>query len=78
MEPNGGGPKWENWLMLSLLGVTSLYYMFGTKSPSKEITYIDFIHNHLTKNDVVMITLCEDKTGSTFKYRANIQTVQGE
>lgn len=25
-----------------------------------------------------MITLCEDKTGSNFKYRANIDTVSGE
>lgn len=77
-EPNGGGPKWENWLMLGLIGATGTYYLSTMKPSSKEITYQDMVQNYLQKNDITMITLCEDKTGSTFKYRANLETLQGE
>jgi len=78
MNPNGGGPKWENWLMVSLLMGTAAYYLFNTKPTSKEITYIDFVQNYLAKNAIEMIVLTEDKSGSSFKYRANIQTNTGE
>lgn len=78
MNPNGGGPKWENWLMLSLLAGTAAFYFLSMKAPSHEITYMDFVQNYLAKGQVEMITLCEDKSGSSFKYRANIQTISGE
>jgi len=43
MNPNGGGPKWENWLMLSLLTGTATFYFLNLKKPSREITYLDFV-----------------------------------
>ena len=72
MVPGGGGPRWENFLMVALLGGLFTYYASFSQSPSEEITYMDFVHNYLTKNQVEMITLAEDKTNATFKYRANI------
>jgi len=45
---------------------------------SKEVTYVDFVHNYLSKDDIEMITLCEDKSNATFKFRANIETKSGE
>jgi hypothetical protein len=78
MNSNGGGPKWENWLMLSLLAGTATFYFLNLKKPSQEITYMDFVQNYLANNQVEMITLCEDKSGSSFKYRANIQLLSGE
>lgn len=75
---NGGKPPYEAWAMGAMLGCLASYYLFWSQSPSKEITYMDFVHTYLAKNDVEMITLCEDKGNSTFKYRANIQTISGE
>jgi len=51
----------------------AMYNMNTTQS--EEVTYIDFINNYLAKNQVEMITITEDKSSDTFKYRANIDTV---
>lgn len=77
MDPNGGGPNYENWLMLLLIGGLAGYYAMFSESPSQEITYMDFVQNYLAQNKVEMITLCEDKRNATFKYRAVIQPVDG-
>ena len=52
--------------------------MFKSRSPSKEITYQEFVNNYLAKDDIEIITLCEDKANNTFKYRAKIETKSGE
>ena len=72
MEPNGGGPNYENWLKLVVLGGVAGYYLMFMQQPSQEVTYMDFINNYLTKNSVEMITLCEDKNNAAYKYRAII------
>lgn len=77
-EPGGGGPRWERWLLAGLMGTTGLYLLGSLKPQSEEISYQDFVQNHLQKNDITMITLCEDKSGSTFKYRAQISTNEGK
>jgi len=64
--------------MLSFIGAAGLYYGYSFKTSSREISYVEFIQNYLEKNDVKLVTLCEDKTGSTFKFRAIVDTVQGE
>ena len=77
MEPNGGGPNYENWLKLVVLGGLTGYYAFFMQSPSQEVTYMDFVHNYLSQNKVEMITLCEDKNNASYKYRAIIETTEG-
>ena len=77
-EPNGGGPNWENWLKLALLGGISSYYTIFAKAPSQEVTYMDFVNNYLSQNKVELITLCEEKNNASYKYRAVVQTFDGE
>lgn len=48
-----------------------------SNKPSQEITYMDFVNQYLSKNQVKMITITEDKTSDTFKYRAEIETLDG-
>lgn len=36
---------------------------------------MDFINQYLTKNQVKMITITEDKTSDMFKYRAEIELI---
>ena len=43
MEPNGGGPIWENILLAALLTGTFLYSVSFAKPASEEITYMDFV-----------------------------------
>lgn len=73
-HPNNGGPIWENWAIIALLS-GALYFYLGMSSPSLEITYLDFINQYLSKNQVKMITIKEDKSSDMFKYRAEIETV---
>ncbi len=47
-EPNGGGPNYENWLKLAILGGITSYYTIFSKSPSQEVTYMDFVNNYLS------------------------------
>ncbi len=42
-QPNNGGPKWESWLMLALVGAAGLYYGYSLKTQSREISYVEFI-----------------------------------
>jgi hypothetical protein len=50
MQPNGGGPKWENvGLCAALLGAFG-YYMASREAPSEEITYMDFVNQYLAQN----------------------------
>lgn len=42
-EPNGGGPKFENFAIVGILGCFFAYYMWA-KNPSQEITYMNFVN----------------------------------
>lgn len=75
-NPNGS-PNFENWIIVALLSGL-LYYYLSSKSPSSEITYMDFINQYLSKNVVKIITITEDKTSDMFKYRAIIETHDGK
>ena len=77
MEPNGGGPNYENWFKVFVLGGLAGYYALYAQSPSQEITYMDFVHQYLTQNKVQMITLCEDQSNASYKYRAIVETNDG-
>ena len=61
-----------------MIGALAGYYVFKSRSPSKEITYQEFVNNYLAKDDIEIITLCEDKANNTFKYIAKIETKSGE
>ena len=74
-DPNQG-PKWENIALVAILGGCFGFYMWS-KSPSQEITYMDFINQHLSRNQVKMITISEDKSSDMFKYKAEIETLDG-
>lgn len=39
---------------------------------------MDFVNQYLSKNKVKMITISEDKTGDMFKYRAEVETLEGD
>lgn len=54
-----------------------LYFYLSSKSPSQEITYMDFVNQYLSKNQVKMITITEDKTSDMFKYKAVVETLDG-
>jgi gamma-glutamylcysteine synthetase len=48
------------------------------KPPSDEITYPEFINTYLAENQCEMITIMEDKSSDTFKFRAVIDTIDGK
>jgi hypothetical protein len=77
-EPNGKGPKWENFALVAFLTGAFGYYLATMGSPSEEVTYIDFINQYLAQNQCTMITISEDKSSEMFKYRAQIDTVNGK
>ena len=71
-------PNYEQWAAGALLGAMAGYYVYSSRSNSKEITYQEFVQNYLAKNDIEIITLCEDKGNAAFKYRAKITSKSGE
>ena len=74
--PPNGIPNWENILVVVLLSA-AFYYYFSKKKPSSELTYMDFVNNYLTKNQVKMITITEDKHNSMFQYKAEVEMMDG-
>lgn len=49
-DPNSGGPRWDNWLMMALIGATGAYYVSQSKPSSREIAYQEMVQNYLQKN----------------------------
>ena len=77
-QPNGKDPKWENILLVAFLSGAFSYYLATMKPPSEEITYPEFINTYLAQNKCTMITISEDKSSDTFKFRAVIDTNDGK
>lgn len=75
-NPNNN-PKWENWgiILLALFGAA---YAYTYSNPAKELVYMEFVNDYLTKNRVKNITIIKDKRSDVFNYRADIETVEGE
>jgi hypothetical protein len=51
------------------LGLGSVFYLtglFNSNLNQKEVTYMEFVNNYLTKNVVQMITVYQDKTNEMF------------
>ena len=77
MEPNGS-PRWENIGFIVFLFGLAVAYFYSQAGSSEEINYMDFINQYLTKNQVKMITISEDRTSEMFKYRADVETHEGK
>jgi len=77
-QPNGKDPKWENIAILAFLTGAFGYYLATMKPPSEEITYPEFINTYLAQHKCSMITISEDKSSDTFKFRAVINTKDGK
>jgi AFG3 family protein len=75
-NPNNN-PKWENWGIVAL-AVFGAIYAFTYSKPAKELVYMEFVNDFLTKNRVKGITIIKDKRSDVFNYRADIETVEGE
>mmetsp|Transcript_22645 Transcript_22645/g.21817 ORF Transcript_22645/g.21817 Transcript_22645/m.21817 type:complete len:117 (-) Transcript_22645:914-1264(-) len=76
-DPNQGPPKYEQ-MVMTVLVIGIIYLYLRSTKPSTEITYMDFLNNYLTKNQVKMVTLSEDKHSDTFKYKAEIESLEGK
>lgn len=75
-NPNNS-PKFENWGILALV-LFGLIYAFTYKKPAKELVYMEFVNDYLTKNRVKNITIVKDKRSDVFNYRAELLTHEGE
>ena len=77
-QPNGKGPRWENFGLVAFLTGAFGYYMFLRRASSEEITYMDFVNSYLATRQCTMITISEDKNSDMFKFRAQVDTVDGK
>lgn len=75
-NPNNN-PKFENWGILALALFGGIY-AFTYSKPAKELVYMEFVNDFLTKNRVKNITIIKDKRSDVFNYRADIETIEGE
>ena len=75
-QPNGN-PKFESWGILAL-AVFSAIFAATYSTPAKELVYMEFVNDYLTKNRVKQIVIVKDKRSDVFNYRADIETHEGE
>jgi len=69
--PTPGGNNF--FFLAALMGMGFLFFVSGlSNSYQKEITYMEFVNQYLTKSKVKMITVSQDKTNEMFQYRAEI------
>lgn len=47
ISPENGGPKWENFGLITFLTGAMGYYLYNRGTPSEEITYMDFVNQYL-------------------------------
>lgn len=69
-----GGPSMQNVLLATMLGISTIYFFQQfAQSTRKEVTYMEFVSEYLSKGRVQMITVSEDATNETFKYKVEIE-----
>ena len=73
----GGDPNWQNFGILALV-LGGIYYALNYSTPAKELVYMEFVNDYLTKNRVKQINIVKDKRSDVFNYRADIETDDGE
>jgi len=54
------------------------YYVFNYKSPMKEIVFMEFYNDYITKNIISEINITKDRRSEVFNFRAEIITHDGE
>lgn len=74
--PNGM-PSFDKILIAAMLGVSGIYFLSKIGSSPKEVTYMEFVNDYLTKSRVSMITVSEDQTNETFKYKIKVECNDG-
>lgn len=61
-----------------LLALVAGAYMLTKLSPTaKEKTYIEFVNDYMTKNQVKQITITKDNRSDVFNYRADVEVIDG-
>lgn len=77
-DPKGNKPKWENIGLAGFLCLALGFYQMTRGEPSTEITFNELIHTYIPQNQVKLITISEDKGGEVFKYKAQIELIEGK
>jgi hypothetical protein len=60
-----------------LLALLALIYIASAKPLAKEKTYMEFVNDYFTKNQVKAITITKDNKSDVFNYRADVETIDG-
>lgn len=68
-----GNPRWEL-IAGVLLGAASGYYLLKYQKPAKEIVYMEFVNEYLTKDNVKQIEIIKDSRSDVFNHRAEFET----
>jgi len=78
INPNGGGPKYENFAIIAALLAGFGLYLYNKEPSSEEITYQTFINDYLRPENIEMITIAEDPQSDNFRFQAKIETRDGQ
>lgn len=58
--------------------LAGLAYAANAKPPRKEIVFMNFLNDHLLKNNVKEIKITKDRRSEVFNHRAEIDTNDGQ
>lgn len=61
-----------------LVAAASGWYIFNYKKPMKEVVYMEFLNDYLTKGQIKEINITKDRRSEVFNFRAEILTHDGE
>mgnify|MGYP006954752646 FL=1 len=58
--------------------MASGWYIFNYKKPMKEVVYMEFLNDYLTKGQIKEINITKDRRSEVFNFRAEILTHDGD
>ena len=58
--------------------MASGWYLFNYKKPMKEVVYMEFLNDYLTKGQIKEINITKDRRSEVFNFRAEILTHDGD
>jgi hypothetical protein len=58
--------------------MASGWYIFNYKKPMKEVVYMEFLNEYLTKGNIKEINITKDRRSEVFNFRAEILTHDGD
>jgi hypothetical protein len=75
---NGGGPDPKFLFAGALLGAIATTWLISKLSkPVQEKTYIEFVNDYMTKNQVKEIKIIKEHRSDVFNYRAEVECIDG-